>query len=212
MLKRTSKALNFVPYWQRGWTAVPCWQFVRWIPGVLNAQLSVPPLTPNKQKGTILMKRYLSRINIAMMALAVMGLATLTALAVARPFHLVEHGKVTITARDDTGAVRDLVADGVGTATHLGLFTLHREAVLTARSGGPIFDVQGEATLTAATGEQLRTSFTGTIDLSVGHADLIYEWTGGSKGRFENATGTTVWSVDAANGSYDAVAEGELNY
>ncbi|HEV8431460.1 MAG TPA: hypothetical protein VGQ41_26405 [Pyrinomonadaceae bacterium] len=158
------------------------------------------------------MKRYLSRINIAMMALAVMGLATLTALAVARPFHLVEHGKVTITARDDTGAVRDLVADGVGTATHLGLFTLHREAVLTARSGGPIFDVQGEATLTAATGEQLRTSFTGTIDLSVGHADLIYEWTGGSKGRFENATGTTVWSVDAANGSYDAVAEGELNY
>ena len=37
------------------------------------------------------------------------------------------------------------------------------------------------------------------VNANVGHADLIYEWTGGT-GRFEHATGTTIWSVDVANG------------
>jgi hypothetical protein len=140
-----------------------------------------------------------------------MGLTSLTALAVPRPFHLVEHGNVTVNPQDATGNILDLVADGVGTATHLGFFTLHREAVLTARSGGPVFDVNGRATLTAGNGEQLRASITGTVDLSTGHADLVYEWTGGT-GRFENATGTTFWSVDVSNGTYDAVAEGQIIY
>lgn len=145
------------------------------------------------------------------MILVLVGISTLTALAVSRPFHLVEHGKVTVTPHDQSGATLDLVADGMGTATHLGFFTTHRVATLTPTGVAGVFDVLGEATLTAANGEQLQTSFTGTLNAAVGHADLIYQWTGGN-GRFENATGTTVWSVDVVNGSYDAVADGEIVY
>jgi hypothetical protein len=156
------------------------------------------------------MKR-LSRMSIRVVTIGLLGLTALTALAAPRPFHLVEHGTLTATPRTGAGDVLDLVADGMGTATHLGLITVHREAVLTQRPGSPLFDVVGQATLTAANGEQLRTSFTGILDSSTGHVDLIYQWTGGSKGRFENAIGTTIWSVDvSANGSYDAVAEGEI--
>jgi len=146
------------------------------------------------------------------MTIGLLVFCALTALAIERPFRLVEHGKVSVTSRDATGNIRDLVADGIGTATHLGLFTLHRDAVLTSTAGGPVFDVRGEATLTSANGEQLRATFTGTVDFAVGHADLIYEWTGGSKGRFEDATGATTWSVDVSNGEYDAVADGSIKY
>jgi len=158
------------------------------------------------------MKRYLSLISITLMIIGLMAFSALTALAIERPFHLVEHGKVSVTPRDSTGKILDLSADGIGTATHLGLLTLHRDAVLTSDTGGPVFAVRGEATLTSANGEQLRSTITGTVDLSTGHADLIYEWTGGSKGRFENATGTTTWSVDVSNGEYDAVADGLIKY
>jgi hypothetical protein len=86
-----------------------------------------------------------------------------------------------------------------------------RTAVLTATSTPGVFDFNGEATLTAATGEQLTTTITGTFNANIGHADLIYEWTGGT-GRFENATGTTFWSVDVADGQYDVVATGQIIY
>ena len=158
------------------------------------------------------MKRYLSSITMSLIALALVGTTGTSGVAQPRPFHLVEHGRVQVRPLDTTGDTRELIADGIGTATHLGLFTLHREAVLAAQTpGGVVFDVQGSATLTAANGVQLFTTFTGTVDFSTGHADLIYQWTGGTKGsRFENATGTTTWSVDVANGEYDSVAEGEI--
>jgi hypothetical protein len=72
-----------------------------------------------------------------------------------------------------------------------------------------VFNAQGTATLTGANGDQLFTTFTGTVDFSTGHADLIYQWTGGTN-KFENATGTTTWSVDVAKGEYDSVADGEI--
>src|SRR5215470_1801006 len=93
------------------------------------------------------MKRYLYKISLSIMTLGLLTFSALTVLAIERPFHLVEHGKVTVTSRDETGNILDLVADGIGTATHLGLFTLHREAVLTSMTGGPVFDARGEATL-----------------------------------------------------------------
>lgn len=155
------------------------------------------------------MKRNLFRVSIGIITLALMAV---TALAVSRPFHLVEHGKLTATPRDASGAILDLVADGIGTATHLGLITVHREATLTATSTTGIFDIKGTATLTAASGEKLESSFTGTLDSSTGHAELIYEWTGGT-GHFKNATGTTFWSVDvAADGTYDVIANGVVNF
>jgi hypothetical protein len=70
------------------------------------------------------MKHHLSKISIGLMTLGLMGVTALTALAVTRPFHLVEHGTLTV---DKDG---NLVADGAGTATHLGRFALHRTATL----------------------------------------------------------------------------------
>ena len=157
------------------------------------------------------MKCYLSKFGGSLMALALIGVMSLTVLAGARPFHLVEHGKLTVTPRDASGTVLDVVAEGVGTATHLGVITVDRTATLTATSTPGVFDFNGEATLTAASGEKLTSTITGTLNAAVGHADLIYEWTGGT-GRFEHATGTTFWSVDVADGEYDVVANGQIVY
>jgi hypothetical protein len=157
------------------------------------------------------MKHYLSRFGSSLMALSLVAAISLTALAGARPFHLVEHGQLQVTPRDNSGAVLDVVASGVGTATHLGTITVQRTATLTATSTPGVFDFNGEATLTAASGEHLNSTITGTFNAAIGHADLIYQWTGGT-GRFENATGTTFWSVDVANGEYDVVANGQIIY
>jgi hypothetical protein len=158
------------------------------------------------------MKRYLSKFSSNLKALTVIGVMSLTAFAGPRPFHLVEHGNLTATPRDRSGSVLDVVAHGSGTATHLGSITVERTAVLTATGTPGVFDFNGQATLTASTGEQLTTTITGTFNANIGHADLIYEWTGGT-GRFENATGTTFWSVDVTpQGEYDVVATGQIIY
>ncbi len=145
------------------------------------------------------------------MALAAIGVISLTTFAAPRPFHLVEHGLITATPRDASGTVLDVVASGAGTATHLGAITVERTATLTATATPGVFDFKGEAVLTAATGEQLTTEIDGTFNAVTGHADLVYEWTGGT-GRFEHATGITFWSVDVANGEYDVVANGQIVY
>ena len=155
------------------------------------------------------MKRYLSNFGSTLKALSLIGVMSLTVFAGPRPFHLVEHGQLTVTPRDASGTVLDVVAEGVGTATHLGVITVHRTATLTATATPGIFDFNGAATLTAPTGEVLTSTITGTLNAAVGHADLVYQWTGGT-GRFEHATGTTFWSVDVANGEYDAVANGQI--
>src|SRR6185369_2258982 len=157
------------------------------------------------------MKHYLSKFGSSLLALALVGAVSLTAFATVRPFHLVEHGQLQVTPRDQTGTVLDVVANGVGTATHLGAITVQRTATLTATNTPGIFDFNGEATLTAATGEKLTTGIEGTFNATTGHADLVYEWTGGT-GRFEHATGTTFWSVDVADGEYDVVANGQIIY
>jgi hypothetical protein len=157
------------------------------------------------------MKRYFSKFGSNLIALSLMGVMSLTVLAGPRPFHLVEHGQLQVTPRDASGNVLDLVAQGVGTATHLGGISVQRTATLTATDTPGIFNVNGQATLTAPTGEQLKSTFTGTLNGPLGHADLIYQWTGGT-GRFEKATGTTFWSVDVVDGEYDVVANGQIIY
>jgi len=47
------------------------------------------------------MKHYLSGINISLLTLVLVGVSALTALAVNRPFHLVEHGTLTTTKDGD---------------------------------------------------------------------------------------------------------------
>jgi hypothetical protein len=147
------------------------------------------------------------RISIGLLTFALVGFSALTTLAVTRPFHLVEHGTLSV---DKDG---NLVADGTGTATHLGRFTLHREATLKpSEDGSGLVDVVGRATLTAANGDQLESSIKGTLNPRTGKAVLIYEWEGGT-GLFQNATGTTVWLVQVnSDQTYDVVADGIIDY
>ena len=58
------------------------------------------------------MKHYLSKFGSSLMAFAMVGVMSLTVLAGARPFHLVEHGRITATPRDASGTVLDVVAEG----------------------------------------------------------------------------------------------------
>jgi len=104
------------------------------------------------------MKRCLSKFGGSLMALALIGVMSLGVLAGPRPFHLVEHGNLTVTPRDQSGTVLDVVAEGVGTATHLGVITVERTATLTATSTPGVFDFNGQATLTAASGERRSSS------------------------------------------------------
>jgi hypothetical protein len=101
----------------------------------------------------------------------------------------------------------------MGTATHLGSITVHRTLSLTpSTDGSGLVDVEGEATLVAANGDELRTGIEGTLNPETGHAVLVYEWEGGT-GRFQNATGITTWQVDVnADQTYDVVADGVIKY
>ncbi|MEW6208101.1 MAG: hypothetical protein AB1631_07025 [Acidobacteriota bacterium] len=155
------------------------------------------------------MKRYLSWINIALISFGLLGLTAFTALAVTRPFHLVEQG--TLEFRDGGTTV---VSKGTGTATHLGRFTLHRTLTLApSDDGGTDVEVKGRARLMAANGDHLEASINGTLNPINGTAILVYEWEGGT-GRFQNATGTTIWrvSLHIADLTYDVIADGVINY
>jgi len=158
------------------------------------------------------MKRYLSKVGSSVLALSLLVGMCLTVSATSHPLHLVEHGQLSATPRDPSNTVLDVVAHGTGNATHLGAITVERTATLTATDTPGIFDFEGDAILTSASGDQLFTEIHGTFNANIGHADLVYEWTGGT-GRFENATGLTFWSVEVApNGDYDVVANGQLIY
>jgi len=155
------------------------------------------------------MKHYRPKIRISLMTLALVSLTALTVLAHTRPFHLVEHGTLT----PDPNQPGHFIAEGTGTATHLGSITVHRTLSLEpSTDGSGLVDVEGEATLVAANGDELRTGIKGTLNPETGHAILVYEWEGGT-GRFQNATGTTTWQVDVnADQTYDVVADGVINY
>jgi hypothetical protein len=155
------------------------------------------------------MKHYLTKIGISLMILALVSLTALTVLAHTRPIHLVEHGTLTPVANQPG----HFTAEGTGTATHLGSIIVHRTLSLTpSTDGSGLVDVEGEATLVASNGDELRTGIEGTLNPETGHAVLVYEWEGGT-GRFQNATGITTWQVDVnADQTYDVVADGVIKY
>ena len=155
------------------------------------------------------MKPYLNKISISLMILAIVSFTAINVLAHTRPFHLVEHGTLT----PDPNQPGHFFAEGTGTATHLGSIIVHRTLSLKpSTDGSGLVDVEGEATLVAANGDELRTGIEGTLNPETGHAILVYGWEGGT-GRFENATGTTTWQVDVnADQTYDVVADGVIKY
>jgi hypothetical protein len=158
-----------------------------------------------KRKGRILVNQLFSKIRISLMTLGLLCLVVAPAAATPRPFHLVEHGTIVVDANGN------LLADGSGTATHLGHFTIHRTGTLKPSGDGPNLIIEGHATLTASNGDLLETDIEGVLDPATGRAVLTYEWEGGT-GRFQNATGSATWLVQVnPDGTYDVVADGILN-
>jgi hypothetical protein len=151
------------------------------------------------------MKYEIVRPVLTLVVVGLLAWAGPAARAVERPFRLTEHG----TAEFNTDG--SISSEGSGEATHLGQFTLVREATLYDPIGSE-FEVDGEATLTTANGDLLFASIEGTFDAATGTGVLIYEWQGGT-GRFANATGTTVWLVTLhPDLTYDVVAEGVIDF
>ena len=105
------------------------------------------------------MKQYLSKMSLMILALVIF--TALTALAHTRPFHLVEHGTLTPVANQPG----HFTAEGTGTATHLGTILVHRTLSLSpSTDGSGLLDVEGEATLVAADGAELRSGLEGTLE------------------------------------------------
>ena len=133
------------------------------------------------------LRRKAAILGAVLAALAAVAVAAPGADARVRPFLLVEHG----TARFDSPT--SISSTGSGVATYLGRFTLQRSATLYDPRGS-VSQVDGEARLTTADGEELDASIEGTFDAATGKGRLFYEWEGGT-GRFAHATGTTIWQV-----------------
>jgi hypothetical protein len=129
----------------------------------------------------------------------------------ARPFHLEESGVGVLDLAN--GKIN---ASASGIATHLGKFTLTDESKIVGMevvAGEVILQIDGDAKLNAANGDRLDAHFAGTVNFTTGVGTLNFEWTGG-EGRFEDATGATVWHLDVnpANLTYTAVADGVINF
>jgi len=137
-------------------------------------------------------------------AVVALALAAPAAQAKVRPFALVETGTATFNGPYVT-------SHGTGVATHLGRFTLDREAELSDPQG-TVFQVTGRATIVAADGDRLFASITGTLDTATSRGRLVYQWEGGT-GRFHDARGRTIWHVKVApDGSYSVVAYGVIDF
>jgi hypothetical protein len=150
------------------------------------------------------LKRTLRLAVATVAAVAGLALAAPAGQAVERPFHLDEEGTVVFDGPNATSV-------GIGTATHLGRFTLYRSGTFYDPVGS-VLQFDGRATLVAANGDELYSSIEGTLDSATGTGRLTYEWTGGS-GRFEHATGTTTWRVVVnPDLTFSAVADGVIDY
>jgi hypothetical protein len=104
---------------------------------------------------------------------------------------------------------------GTGIASHLGKSTFEAISYVTV-SAQPPFTVSGTRTITAANGDQLFTTFTGTstpVVNGMNGADLVETITGGT-GRFANASGS--YTVTARNNfitsSFKACFDGYIKY
>lgn len=127
-----------------------------------------------------------------------------------RPFHLEESGQAVLNGPIAIGTT--INASASGHATHLGAFTLHDTSTIVAIEG-PVIHVIGNADLEAANGDNLKASFTGTVNLATGEGNLTFEWTSGGTGRFTNASGASQWQVRLnPDLTYTAVAVGVINY
>ena len=107
------------------------------------------------------------------------------------------------------------IVSGEGVASHLGKSTFEAHTSVTVNPQPP-FTVNGTRTITAANGDKIFTTFTGTsvpVVNGMNGADLQETITGGT-GRFENASGsfTTTARNNFNTSSFKADFDGYIKY
>jgi hypothetical protein len=116
---------------------------------------------------------------------------------------------------DGSGTVVNGVLQGTGGATHLGLYAEAGTLSFTPDPNDPTrVLVVGEATFTAANGDELRGVITqASLDLTTGIAIGEFRFTGGT-GRFEGASGTAGLTVlqNLITGAFEITANGRIDF
>ncbi len=152
------------------------------------------------------MSRFFSlrRIALALVALAVLGLALPAPADDDLPFR--GRADEVVTGVELVPGGLQLTADGVGEATHLGRFTRHAVGVVHADG-----TVTGTVVFTAANGDQLYADLDGAFT-SLTSIEGTYTFTGGT-GRFEDASGDADFVAVTSDLIHIAVTfEGSIEY
>ena len=117
------------------------------------------------------------------------------------------HSRSTAVLNLETG---DFVAAGNG--THLGSYTEIGNISITGEDPTAL-DVEGSATLTAASGDELRVAITGVMNFLTGTITGTITFEGASTGRFEDATGSAdVVAQVQTDGTIAVVVAGTIDY
>jgi hypothetical protein len=102
---------------------------------------------------------------------------------------------------------------GEGTATHLGAYTEEGTITLTPTDTPGVLSVTGAIIYTAANGDELHATFTGTLNALTGAIAATITYTGADSGRFEKASGESelVGQVQG-DGSLTVKVSGDIDY
>ena len=143
-------------------------------------------------------------LNVLFLLLAVVLMGSFPVQAAERPFSLTGAGTVS------NGGV----VSASGRATHLGLFTEAGQVNFVPDSNDPTRVLAtGNATFTAANGDDLELLIDGSLDLTTGVATGVFTFVGGT-GRFEGASGTGNFVIqqNLVTGAFEVTAVGTINY
>lgn len=144
---------------------------------------------------------------LSMLVIVVWLVAGAEAAAKARPFKA--KGDAQVSANPLDGAL----FTASGTATHLGKFFGEGQTVFTPNDDGT-YAVTGSITFVAANGDELKSTFEGTLDPTTGLGTATFTYDGGT-GRFSDAAGQADFIVvqDAPGEfNFSFTGEGTLSY
>lgn len=148
----------------------------------------------------------LRRATLALITLGVLAYS-LPAFA-AHPVPFKGQAELTLTGAVPIGDNLELTAIASGQATHLGRYT-RTETVLVDPFG--VF-IEGTITFTAANGDELYAEVSGGFtspDLSTAEGSYVFA---GGTGRFEDASGSALFTAVANGPGFDITFSGEIEY